>query len=252
MRLKSIWLSVIVVCALASEAFSSSLEACYNAFYIFRVGETCITYRLAADDRLEVESFARTTGLVDSVRRFEERSQSVLAIHPLKPLVYTQQQSNRRGTRVHDYTFHDEGIDYAIVRYHSDGRVRSNNVGTFEESGFHDPYSLSLSLQLTRQERGELPLFFGGEAGSVEFRYRGRDTIEAAGQTFRTRRLDITPKAEDEDGALSPQGSWRFWIDEKTGLLVRMRISVAVGSATVTISSLKGDMDLLQRIILPE
>ncbi|MBB5021983.1 DUF3108 domain-containing protein [Desulfurispira natronophila] len=246
------WFALAAILLSSITAYASnSLTACYNAYYIFKVGETCITYTLNDREELEVESFARSAGMVNAVRRFTEESRSVLSLDPMQPKSFYQRQSNRRGSRVHDYIFEGDQVNYTVARFNTDGSLRRIESDTQDLPGVFEPYSLSLFIQLTGEQRGELPLFFGGETGSVEFRERGTSTIEAAGETFRTKRLDIIPKARDEDGALSPEGNWRFWIDKETGLLVQMRISVAVGSATITLSDMSGNKRLLERIKLP-
>ncbi|WP_022849994.1 DUF3108 domain-containing protein [Limisalsivibrio acetivorans] len=230
-------------------AKASDLEVCYEISLFFKLGESCIQYRQLEDGKLEASSTTYTVPPISKIVPFREVGKALIEVYPVRTVKMDLLSENDKYSYSHSYKFLDKGIDYVIQKRHTEtGKLKSIKKNFFGKKGFLDPYGATLSLIFNRSEEQQIvKLFLDSKPIILPYRLDGEGTVFLGKETFDCEKVRFKPDYET-DKKLQPKGTWHFWIDKSTHILMRMDIGFTIGSARMEVISIKGDRNILKRI----
>jgi len=227
--------------------YSGSLKVCYEASLFIKVGESCIAYNVNNSDILKMKSSQYTTGLVDMVHRLEQEVKAEMSLRPFESIYLFFYEKNNRKTFTHHYFF-NEMITYAgnSFRY-KDSRYKSSRK-KFKREGVYDPAAAVIFIQLNdlTEEEGRITSFFEGKYVDITYRSAGRGSVEFEGWKHNCRIIDFKVPVSTSS-LVTPSGVWRIYIDEVTGIIMRLELQFPLGRAKLTPTSISGDRELLRK-----
>lgn len=247
---KRIWVSFLFTALLITvPAYAESLKVCYDASFIFKIGESCISYELVKDNVLRLESAQHTTGLIDLAHHIEQKVTAEMRLDPVSSLYLFFYEKNTRKSMTHHYFFSDK-ITYAGNSFRfKDSRYR-NTRKDFERRDVLDPSAAVMFVQLNdlTKPEGAVTSFFEGKYINITYKKAGYEDIEFKGEKFRCRMMDFKVPASTSS-VVTPTGVWRVYVDERTGMIMRLELKFPLGNARLTPVSITGDRDILRRYI---
>lgn len=107
---------LLIFLIFSSIAHAGELKVCYDASFLFKIGESCISYKLSDDHVLNVESEQETTGIIDLMHRIEQKVSSEVSLRPFESLYLFFYEKNEHKTMTHHYYF-NEKIKYTSNSY---------------------------------------------------------------------------------------------------------------------------------------
>ncbi len=227
--------------------FADYLKLCFKAYYlIFPVGYSCLKVQEASERDLVIEGDTRSVFLGSIFRKIRINARS----HARKNLASQSFQLELRSgnyRKIHSYKFKGNKVEYEITV------EREQNVrvirGKREVKNPSDPLTASLYVYLkASSERKKHTFFYDGKEQSVEFVVVGKEKLERLGRIWNTLKVKVIPRVKTS-GLLVPKGTWFVWLDERTRLPVRMKMSFTLGSSNAWIDSIEGNSLLFLSLV---
>ncbi len=237
----------LISLVLSSLSFSKELEVCYRIYYLFfPVAENCVKYRVKGEE-LIVEAFAKTVVLGKIVKPIHNWGVAVSDVKSLKTKEFLFYQREGTFKRDHEYKFYGELVKVRIVKYRKDSdkveRVweRIFRVGDY----YVDPFTASAVIyrDILKRSEGRVKIFYDGRKQEVKYRLLGEEKISTELGRFDTWKVELRPNISTR-GLLKPRGRWLMWVDKRTRVPVKLKISFVIGTATGVVYKLKGDREL--------
>lgn len=229
--------------------YADTLKVCYDASFIFKVGESCISYRISGADRLNVYSSQHTTGLIDIAHPLEQQVSADILLNPLSSGYLFFYEKNEHKSMTHHY-YYKENLVYTGNSFRfRDSRYRSSRR-EFDKSGVLDPAAAVLFIQLNtlREGQGELRSFFEGKYVDITYENKGYDEIDFEGEKHRCRVVDFKVPVSTSS-LITPTGVWRIFVDDETGIIMRLELKFPLGHAKLVPVSITGDRGIFRSYI---
>ena len=228
---------------------ASELTLCYKAYYLFfPVARTCITYKQEGEN-LKVSSWVRTINVGSLVKRVYNHGYAVIYIKSLTPIEFFYHQEEGSFKRRQHYTFKDSKIYVKEIHYveltEEQERIEER---VYDYTDYVDPYTASLMLYKSalKEPSGNLKMFYDGKTYSIPYSVVGEEWVL---EKYRALVLNVQPNIKTK-GLLKPKGMWRLWIDRENLFPVKMQLLFVLGSVKAVLEEVKGDRELLKRILL--
>jgi len=97
-----------------------------------------------------------------------------------------------------------------------------------------------------KEQSGNLKMFYDGKTYSIPYSVVGEEWVL---EKYRALVLNVQPNIKTK-GLLKPKGMWRLWIDRENLFPVKMQLLFVLGSVKAVLEEVKGDRELLKRILL--
>ncbi|WP_333785162.1 DUF3108 domain-containing protein [Thermocrinis sp.] len=228
---------------------ANELTLCYKAYYLFfPVARTCITYQ-QEEENLRVSSWARTINVGGLVKRVYNYGYAVIHIKSLTPDEFFYHQEEGNFKRRQHYIFENSKIYVKEIHYveltEKQERVEER---VYDYKGYVDPYTASLILYKSaiKEKSGAVKMFYDDRIYNIPYTVVGEEQIL---EEYRALVLNVQPNVETK-GILKPKGRWKLWIDKEKLFPVKMELLFVLGSVKVVLEEIKGDKELLKRILL--
>ena len=226
--------------------FADYIRLCFKAYYlIFPVGYSCLKVQEVSSGDLIIEGDTRSVFLGSIFRKIRITAHSETN-RELTSRQFKLELNSRNYRKIHSYEFEGGYVKYEIIVE----RERAVNVlrGRKKIKNLSDPLTASLFVYLKASDKSSKHTFFyDGKEQSVEFVVVGKEKLERLGRTWNTLKVKVIPKVKTS-GLLVPKGTWFVWVDERTRLPVRMKISFTLGSSNAWIDSIEGNSRLFYRL----
>jgi len=231
---------------LAPISHADGLEVCYEASFIFKIGESCISYEID-DDTLKIESSQHTTGIVDLAHHIEQKVSSEVSMNPFGSQYLFFYEKNEHKTMTHHYFFKDK-IYYSSNSYRYKNKKYKNAKKVFEKKDVLDPTAAVIYMQLhdLMQEEGKLTSFFEGKYVDITYKNDGYEDVSFEGRLYRCRRIEFKVPVSTSS-LVTPTGSWKIFIDESTGVIMGLELKFPLGRAKLKPVRITGDKELFQK-----
>jgi len=79
----------------------------------------------------------------------------------------------------------------------------------------------------------------------------GEEEIKVPAGNYYARVVDVSPNVETR-GLLRPKGRWKLWIEKDNLFPVRMQLFFVLGSVRALLEEVKGDRELLRKVLLEQ
>ncbi|WP_448584466.1 DUF3108 domain-containing protein [Thermocrinis sp.] len=228
---------------------ASELTLCYKAYYLFLpVARTCITYKQEGD-KLKVSSWVRTINVGGLVKRVYNYGYAVIQIKGLTPMEFFYHQEEGSFKRRQHYLFEKSRVYVKEIHYveltEEQERIEER---VYDYTGYVDPYTASLMLykSASKELNGTVRMFYDDKIYNIPYSVVGEEWIS---KEYRTLVLYVQPNVETK-GLLKPKGKWKIWIDKENLFPVKMQLFFVLGSVKAILEEVKGDRELLKRILL--
>ncbi len=232
-------------------SWTKELTACYRAYFIFiPVAETCITY----EDKgrfLHVSSFVRTINVGKLVKRVYNRGEALIGKEHLSPISFRYYQEEGEFKRYQEYRFNDGKIHVREVKYKKlSDQIEKSEEKTYDYSNYVDPYTASLILyrDTAVKGNGDVLMFYDDKRYTLPYAVLEKDRVLMDVGEFETRMVEVYPNI-DTKGLLKPKGRWYLWIDKRTYLPVKMKLSFIIGSVEAYLFKVDGDKGTLRDVL---
>ncbi|PLX68030.1 MAG: hypothetical protein C0603_07930 [Denitrovibrio sp.] len=233
----------------SASGHSGELTVCYDASFLFKIGESCITYKITDDNAMTVESRQQTTGMIDLLHHLEQKVSAEVSLKPFESKYLFFYEKNEHKTITHHYFF-DKQIKYTSNSYrYKNKRYKSKNK-LFDRKDVLDPTAAVLFIQLQDlpSVEGKLTSFFEGKYVDITYNQIGQKDISFEGDIFRCSVIDFKVPVSTSS-LVTPTGVWRIYIDEQTGVIMRLELKFPLGSARLKPVSISGDRALFKKYI---
>ncbi|XOB65903.1 DUF3108 domain-containing protein [Deferribacteres bacterium DY0037] len=242
-------LTVIVLSMISLNiAYAESLKVCYEASLLFKVGESCIEYQLSEGDILKLESKQHTTGIVDAASHLEQRVTADIALNPLVSRYLYFYEKNKRKSMTHHYMFQERLIYSGNSFRYKDHRYK-NARKTFDKEGVLDPAAAVMYFQLNMNAgEGSLKTFFEGKYIDITYSEEGHEEITFNGEKYGCSVIDFVVPVSTSS-LVTPTGVWRIYIDDETGIIMRLELKFPLGSAKLKPVLITGNREILKKYI---
>ena len=243
------FLLVFYLLLLSARVDAEELSVCYDASFLFKIGESCISYEIKDDNVLLVESNQQTTGVLDMFHHIEQKVSAEVSLRPFESIYLFFYEKNEHKTMTHHYFFNDK-IKYSSNSYRYKNKRYKTAKKVFDKKNVLDPTAAVMYIQLQDlpSGKGKLTSFFEGKYVDISYKQVGQKAIEFNEEKFRCRVIDFKIPV-GTSSVVTPTGVWRIYIDEKTGIILRLELKFPLGHAKLTPVSITGDRDLLKNYI---
>jgi len=228
-------------------ASAEKLKVCYEASLLFKIGESCISYNVTDDNMLKIESSQHTTGIVDMAHHMEQKVTADISLIPFKSIYLFFYEKSTRKSMTHHYFFKDKLLYSGNSFRYKDNKYKSKKK-EYAKDGVLDPAAAVMYVQLYELAKndGELRTFFEGKYIDITYSKAGRKEIKFDGEKYVCRVVDFkVPVATSS--LVSPTGVWRIYIDEDTGIIMRLELKFPLGNAKLKTVSISGNRDILKK-----
>ncbi len=232
-------------------SWTKELTACYRAYFIFiPVAETCITY----EDKgrfLHVSSFVRTINVGKLVKRVYNRGEALIGKEHLSTISFRYYREEGEFKRYQEYRFNDGKIHVREVKYKKlSDQIEKSEEKTYDYSNYVDPYTASLILyrDTAVKGNGDVLMFYDDKRYTLPYAVLEKDRVLMDVGEFETRMVEVYPNI-DTKGLLKPKGRWYLWIDKRTYLPVKMKLSFIIGSVEAYLFKVDGDKGTLRDVL---
>lgn len=230
---------------IATNIHANKLTVCYDASFMFKVGESCITYEKDKNKNLVVSSRQYTTGTMKSLYPLEQTVIAYLTPSPLKSKSLFFYEKNKWKTLTHHYSYGEE-IQYLIQKVHVKDNKVSTKKGNIVNYNFFDPTAAVLHVQMANNNKdGKLQTFFEGKNFPTSYKSNGYKEIELNDKKINCRIIDFKLPLKSSS-MISPSGKWRLFIDKETGIIIKLELLFGLGKAVLTAKSIEGNPDFLK------
>ncbi len=238
-KIKAIKLFLIISLFLAAKSSFANVSLCFDVeLLIFKVGESCISYKDVGEDIL-IESFMRTVNIGSIAKRVNDTGYTYVAKEGLKPRKFFFYQEEGSFKRYQSYHFQEDKIWVKEVKYRGlTDEVEKDEEKTYPNNGYRDPYSLALFLfkEVFKSQSGYLNLFYDDRFYNIPYKVLNDENIKIRENKFSTRKVLIKPEIKGK-GLLRPKGNWYIWIDKDSQLPVKMSVGFIIGSVDVILNN---------------
>ena len=232
----------------ASCSHAESLKVCYEADFLIKIGESCVTYDTGSDGVLQFKSVQHTTGIIDVAHHIEQKVMAQLRIDPVASIYLFFYEKNSAKSLTHHYFYKNSMVGYSSNSFRFKDKVYKSVKKDFGAKGVLDPVAAVLSAQLHHVSKGEMTSFFEGKYIDITYKDAGRADVEFEGLKYRCRKVDFKIPVSTSS-VVTPTGVWRVYIDEKTGMIMRLELKFPLGSAKLIPVSITGDKDIFRKYI---
>lgn len=225
-----------------------ALKVCYDASFLFKVGESCIEYQIDQNGDLQVQSHQYTTGTMAGLYPLEQKVVAYLSPDRLSSKSLFFFEKNKWKTLTHHYSF-SEQVEYTIQKFKHENQKVSHKNGKKSSEGCYDPTGAVLYVQgMDDSKTGDIKAFFEGKHFPVSYRFKKNKNVEVNGEDKNCRVVDFKIPLKSSS-MISPSGKWRLFIDEETRIIMRLELLFPLGKAVLKVTSITGDKMLLRKVI---
>lgn len=227
-----------------SSLYAAPLKVCYEASLFFKIGESCIEYRVE-DGILKMESNQYTTGLIDLAHHLEQRTVADISLSPFKSIYLFFYEKNTRKSMTHHYFYSDKLVYSGNSYKYKNGKYK-NTKKEYASDGVMDPAAAVMYIQLFDiAEEGVLKTFFEGKYIDISYKKAGEETVRFDGADHLCEVVEFKVPVKTSS-LVTPTGVWRIYIDKDTGVIMRLELAFPLGNAKLKTVSISGDTDLLK------
>jgi hypothetical protein len=167
-----------------------------------------------------------------------------------KEFFYHQEEGEFK--RNQNYIFKNSKIYVKEIHYVKlTDKVRKEEEKIYPFDGYPDPYTASLVLYESSIQNGAgvIRMFYDGKKYHIPYKVVREEGIEVPAGNYYAKVVDVSPNVETK-GLLQPKGSWKLWIEKYNLFPVRMQLFFVLGSVRAVLEEVKGDKDLLRKVLL--
>lgn len=185
-------------------------------------------------DAFRFVSTARSSGIVDTFYRVDDRIQSLVVARGMLPLVYEMKQRHGKRKKERELIFDHDG---GTVTYRRDGFQEVVQVPEGVQDALSSMYYLRSQESFTVNGTIVIPVHDAGKTWSVEIQVLGRERITVPAGTFETIKVKTYPKYE---GVFMHKGEIFIWMtDDARRVPVLMKSTIAIGSIMATLTGMR-------------
>jgi hypothetical protein len=92
-------------------------------------------------------------------------------------------------------------------------------------------------------------MFYDDKKYHIPYKVVGEEEIKVPAGNYYARVVDVSPNVETK-GLLRPKGKWKLWIEKDNLFPVRMQLFFVLGSVRALLEEVRGDKDLLRKVLL--
>lgn len=231
-------------------SLASSLTACYDVkVFFFKVGESCITYKIESNI-LKISSSMKTVNIGSLAKRINDHGSSELILDKFTPKKFLFYQEEGTFKRYQEYNFKDNKIFVIEKKYKKlTDEIEKEEKKVYNHAQELDPYNAALYLFKNFQlhTSGTIPIFYDDKIYKIPWVNLEKTLLKTSFGEMKCQKLVIKPYIKGK-GLLQPRGDWILYIDENTLLPIKMEIGFIIGSVKVELVSIDGDPKLISNL----
>jgi hypothetical protein len=201
-----------------------------------------------------VSSYAKTINVGGLVKRVYNHGYAVISAKNLTPKEFFYNQEEGEFKRRQRYIFKNSNIYVKETHYvELTDKVEREEERVYPFDGYPDPYTASLVLYKNSIQNGEgiIKMFYDDRKYHIPYKVIGEEKIKVPAGSYYARVVDVTPNVETK-GLLQPKGRWKLWIEKDNLFPVKMQLFFVLGSVRAILEEVKGDKDLLRKVLLEQ
>lgn len=179
---------------------------------------------------------------------------AIISAKNLMPKEFFYHQEEGEFKRKQHYIFKNSRIYVKETHYVKlTDKVEREEERVYPFDGYPDPYTASLVLYKNSIQNGEgvIKMFYDDRKYHIPYKVVGEEEIKVPAGNYYARVVDVTPNVETK-GLLRPKGRWKLWIEKDNLFPVRMQLFFVLGSVRALLEEVKGDRELLRKVLLEQ